>query len=92
MKISNLLNILLITGVLLMGAKSFSEETNKEKIETMSNETKDGTKKAYRYVKDKYCEMIDGKMKCVGKKMVNKAKDVTDEMKTKSTEIKNKVD
>lgn len=54
--------------------------------------TTDKVKSTYRDAKDKVCEMIDGKMKCVAKKIKNKALNMADKLETDATELKNKVD
>ena len=71
---------------------SYAVETAAEKAETNSNETSNTVKRSYRNTKDKACEMINGKMECVGKKMRNKARNSVDHMETKGTELKNKID
>ena len=63
-----------------------------EKANTVANKTVDVTKEAARNVSDKVCEMIDGKMKCLPKKIKHKAQTMKDKAGTKATEIKNKVD
>ncbi len=69
-----------------------AEETNLEKAETVKNEFIDSTKKAYRAAKDKACEMVNGKVECLEKKMKNRARNLSDRSKTKMKQIKNKAD
>jgi hypothetical protein len=77
---------------LFMSATASSVETGTEKTETVVNKSIDKVKSAARDIDNKVCEMIDGKMKCVVKKIKNKLKNAEDATKTKATEIKNKID
>ena len=70
----------------------FSVETTQEKANTATNEAADGVKRTYRKMKDQVCEMNNGKMECVGKKLKHKTQNTSDRIKTKSTEIKDKID
>lgn len=76
----------------LFGAIASAEETNLEKAETMKNKAVDSVKKTARDVKDKTCEMINGKMECVAKQVKHTGQDAVDAVKTKANEIGNKVD
>ena len=71
---------------------SYSVQTIEEKAETKRNENTDLIKKTYRNIDNEICEVINGKIKCIGKKISNKTKDFVDKTKTKSKEIKNKID
>lgn len=83
----------LIAGTLLLfSGQAFAEETNLEKLETQKNQVTDTVKKGYRNTKAKGCEMINGKMQCLGKRISNRASDLSDRAKTKSKEIENQVD
>ncbi len=90
MKKNNFLMALLLTTFLGLGINLMAEETTAEKIETSTNKGVDNVKSTYRNAKNEVCEMINGKMKCIGKKIKNKAKDLKDKASTKATEIKNK--
>ena len=92
MKKFNLLGICLLSATLSFAMKLYAEETTMEKAETQKNETVDNVKSTYRGAKDKSCEMINGKMQCLGKKVKNKASNLSDKAKTKSKELENKVD
>jgi hypothetical protein len=76
----------------LSGAFAFAEETNLEKAETVKNNAVNSIKKTARDVKDKTCEMINGKMECVVKQVKHTGQDAMDATKTKVKEIENKVD
>lgn len=71
---------------------SYAEETKIEKAETVMNKSVDKAKSTARDVDNQICEMIDGQMKCVVKKIKNKLKNAKDTTKTKATEIQNKID
>jgi len=80
MKLNKLaLAILVGTGVGLYAAPvSFADNTVGEKAEEAVSDTKRGAKKAARNVKQKGCEMVNGKMECAGKAVKNKIKDAGD--------------
>ena len=69
-----------------------SKETILEKAETVKNKSVDGVKSTYRKMDDKICETVNGKMKCVTKKIKNKVKNSSDEIETSTTETINKID
>lgn len=93
----NIKKNLVMTCCALMAVTSFafadaSKKTVTERAgETVSEtyqDTKDGVKKTYRKVEDKTCEMINGKMECVAKKVANKTKNAADEVKDKANDVK----
>lgn len=57
-----------------------ADESVKEKVSEAGNDTKRAMKKGARKVKDETCEMIDGKMKCMGKKIKHGAQNVGDKI------------
>ena len=67
---------------------AYAEETVMEKVETGTNKAVDATKKTYRAAEDKSCEMVNGKMQCLGKKMKHKMQNASDKMNTKASEVK----
>jgi hypothetical protein len=71
---------------------SFATETNYEKAETMKNKSVDSVKNTYRNTKDKVCEMVNGELKCIAKKINNKARSASDKAKTDIKELQNKID
>ena len=50
-----------------------ADETVKEKVSEAGKDTKRAMKKGARKVKDETCEMVNGKMKCIGKKIKHSA-------------------
>ena len=92
MKKTKLIKASLFVVALSFGTNIYAEETATEKIESSVNKTADGVKKTYRKAKDKTCEMINGKMKCIAKKIKNESKNLKDNVETQSTEIINKID
>lgn len=48
------------------------------KAKELANDGKRAAKKTARKVKDEVCEMVDGKMKCVGKKIKHAAQNAAD--------------
>lgn len=84
---------LVVVGLLLgAGHRAFAEETSGEKAESVINEGVDATKRAYRDAKDKACEMVNGKMECVAKKMMHKGETVKDTLERNAKKTKNKID
>ncbi|MBX7230761.1 MAG: hypothetical protein K1X29_01615 [Bdellovibrionales bacterium] len=73
-------------------SKCWAEETTQEKIENKTNEARDKVKENYRDLKDKECEYVNGKMKCLGKKFEHKYESARDKAETKKKELKNKID
>jgi hypothetical protein len=57
-----------------------ADETVKEKVSEAGHDTKRAVKKGARKVKDETCEMVNGKMKCVGQKMKHSAQNVGDKV------------
>ena len=72
----------LLSVSLIFGFASFSnaDETLGEKTKETASDVKKGTKKAWREVKDETCEMVNGKMKCVGKKIKHAAQNAGDKV------------
>ena len=78
----------LLTAIIttsLMGSFTFNhaiaaDDTLKEKVSEAGNDTKRAVKKGARKVKDETCEMVDGKMKCIGKKIKHSAQNAGDKI------------
>lgn len=83
---------LAIACALAFAIKATAEESVVEKGATTMNKAGDSVKETYRDAKDKGCEMINGKLQCLGKKISNKGKTLKDKTETKAEEIKDKVD
>lgn len=61
--------MLLSLALLTVSAQvAFAEKTVKEEMTEAGNDTKRGAKNAVREVKDKTCEMVNGKMECAVQK------------------------
>lgn len=73
-----------LMAVTLMGTYSINvhaEDTKvSEKISEAAQDTKRGAKKAVRKAQDETCEMVNGKMKCIGKKMKHAAQNAGDKI------------
>ncbi len=79
----NILKVTLATFALstaLYALPARSEETVGEKMNEAASDTKKAVKKSARKVKDKTCELVNGKMECAGKKLKHKAQNVGDEV------------
>ena len=84
--------IISVLLVVSFSTSAFSEETATEKVEIQAEKATNSVKRGYRRVKDKTCELVDGKMNCVGKKIKHKLQNASDRTSTKAKELKNKVD
>ncbi|MBC7714620.1 MAG: hypothetical protein H7177_14840 [Rhizobacter sp.] len=60
---------------------SHADETVKEKAAEAGNDTTRAVRKGARNVKDKTCEMVNGKMKCAAKKAKHKMQNAGDKVK-----------
>lgn len=69
-----------LVGSTVVNNAHAADETIKEKVSEAGNDTKRAMKKGARKVKDETCEMIDGKMKCMGKKIKHGAQNVGDKI------------
>lgn len=74
------LALLSMTLTLGLSAAYAAEKTVKEEAKETWNDTKRGTKKAVREVKDKTCEMVNGKMECAAKKVKHSIQNGTDKV------------
>ncbi len=68
-----------------------AETTPVEKVQEVGQDAVKNTKKAYRGASDKVCEMVNGKMKCLPKKVKHKAQNAADEVKDQADDVKKKV-
>jgi hypothetical protein len=89
-KLVNSVVLLVMSFVLIQNSQA--KETTLEKAETVKNKSVDSVKSNFRKVDDKMCEMVNGKMNCMAKKVKNKVKNTTDKIETEGTETINKVD
>lgn len=71
---------------------AFAEETTVEKVEAAKDKAVDSVKKTYRKVDDKICEIVNGKMECVAKKLKHGLQNSSDKIETEINESINKVD
>jgi hypothetical protein len=88
----NLLRTLFFASCLSFSFPAYAEETTAEKVEAGTNKAVDKTKSTYRNAENEVCEMVNGTLKCLPNTVENKAKSGADTVKTKSKELKNKVD
>lgn len=85
-------NFIITMLALAFSSFSFAEETTLEKVNTSKNKAVDSVKEGYRNIEDKVCETVNGKSKCIGKKIKHKAETLKDKTETKVQEIKDKID
>lgn len=80
-----MLKLLVVLSFLIPGLSSFAEEpTVKESVQEAGRDAKKEVKKGARAVQDKTCEMVNGKMQCLGKKAKHKMENAVDEVKDKT--------
>ena len=61
-----------------------AEESLKEQAAEAGRDVKKGTKKTIRKIKDKTCEMVNGKMECAKDRVKHGIQNATDEVKDKT--------
>lgn len=66
---------------LVLSVPALAETKFDHKVDDVTHSVSKGTKKTVRSAQDKTCELVHGKLHCVGKKIQHKAEDVTDEIK-----------
>lgn len=76
----NVLMPMLCLSLLAAPAVGFADDTVGEKVEEAAKDTGRAVKKSARKVKDKSCEMVNGKMECAAKKAKHSAKNVGDKI------------
>ena len=88
--------IITTAAIILAATLNFTfanaEETTGEKINHSTNQAVDSVKETARDIKDKGCEMVNGKLHCIGKKIKNKAATLKDKAKTEAKHAEDKVD
>lgn len=89
---NNILKACMLAAILCTTSYALADETLGEKVNTGANKGTDSAKKNYRDLKNKGCEMINGKVECAVKKMKNDTKNLSDKVETKATEVKDRVD
>ncbi len=92
MKLTKTLIVLLMGAILTTSLNLRAEETLAEKTAATATKAKNATKRGVRAAQDEVCEMINGKMECVGQKVKHKAQNAVDATGAKVKEVKNKVD
>ena len=74
------LSIISFSAGLLSVNTASADETVKEKTKEAANDSKRGIKKGTRAVKDKACEMVNGKMECEAKKIKHTMQNISDKV------------
>jgi uncharacterized protein YjbJ (UPF0337 family) len=71
---------ILVLALSLMSINAFADETIESKAKELGNDTKRTVKKGARAVKDKTCEMVNGKMECAAQKVKHSMQNVGDKV------------
>ena len=77
--------LLAMSFALYLGSSAFATESS---VSHTADEAGNSVKKTYRNAKDKTCEMVNGKMQCLGKKIKHKMENASDAISTEAKEIK----
>lgn len=72
---------LLIVFSFIITSHAMANDSLKTKANEAMNDTKRGVQKAGRAVKDKTCEMINGKMECAAQKVKHSIQNTADSLK-----------
>ena len=64
----------------LMSLSAFADESVKAKAKEVGNDTSRAVKKGGRAVKDKTCEMVNGKMECAAQKVKHSLQNAGDKV------------
>ena len=78
-------------AILCVGFSASAVETTSEKVTNDKDKAVDTAKETYRNAKDEICELVNGKMECVAKKVKHKLQTAADKAKTKAKDVKSKV-
>ena len=76
----------------LQFSTAYAEEAVSEKTSIKAEKIENSIKKTYRKVDDKVCELLNGKMKCVAKKIKHTIQNASDDVSTTAKELKDKVE
>ena len=66
---------------------ALAEDSAQANVKEAGRDLKKNAKKTVRKVKDKTCEMVDGKMQCAKKKIEHKMENMGDDIKDKADDI-----
>ena len=72
-----------MTFAFYLGSAAFAAESS---VSHAADEAGNSVKKTYRSAKDKTCEMVNGKMQCLGKKIKHKLENASDSASAKAKE------
>ena len=62
---------------------ALAEETAGQQLDHAATNVGNATRKTVRAAKDKTCELVDGKVSCLGKKIKHKAQNAADDLNAK---------
>ena len=78
-------SVLAMTFAFHLGSSAFASESS---VSQAADDAGNSVKKTYRNAKDKTCEMVNGKMQCLGKKIKHKIENASDAASTEAKELK----
>lgn len=85
-------SLIICAALALCFSAAHAEETMGEKAKATAKDAGAAVEKGANRVGEEVCEMVNGKMKCVGKKIKNRAGEAGTAVKNKAEEVKDKVD
>ena len=88
------LSLIYLTALALAIPISFAsgEQSTGEKVSAEAREAKTAVKKTGRKIKDKTCEMVNGKLECAADKAKHGMQNAADKTSDKAKEVKDKVE
>ena len=92
MKTYNHTGLCILIAALSIAINSRAADTNMQKMEIAKDKAVEKIKKTYRSAKDETCALLNSKADCAGKRLKHKVQNFSDEMGTKSTELKSKIE
>ncbi|HMN67574.1 MAG TPA: hypothetical protein PKC28_03455 [Bdellovibrionales bacterium] len=86
MRVMKWIQVMMLAFTLGLGFSgvSFADDGAGAEMREAGRDLKKGAKKTMRKVQDETCEMVKGKMECLGKKVKHKVQDGVDEVKDKT--------
>lgn len=85
-------SLVLCAALAFCFSTAHAEETIGEKTKATAKDAGAAVTKGAHRVGEEVCEMVNGKMKCVGKKIKNRASEAGTAVKNKAEEVKDSVD
>lgn len=86
-KLKTLCALALASALTVAAPIASSAESVTENVKEMGRDVKKNTKEGYRAMKDKACELVNGKLECLGDRAKHRAQDAGGEIKDKADDL-----